>query len=95
MFKDAFSAGHAIVNKPAKDLTSHKYSVQVSVPVKQVGKTVGVSVGRFGLEQVFVTICRTHGLGSQLRTKMNATENKKQPFSWIQAKALPRGTASL
>jgi hypothetical protein len=49
-FKDPFNSGKTVVNKPAKDLTSHKYSVQVSVPIKHEGKTVGVLVGTFGLE---------------------------------------------
>lgn len=49
-FKEPFNSGKTVVNKPAKDLTSHKYSVQVSVPVKQGKMTIGVLVGTFGLE---------------------------------------------
>jgi hypothetical protein len=50
-FLSCFKTGNTVVNNPALDLTSKKYSVQVSVPVKDdTGAVLGVLVGTFGIE---------------------------------------------
>jgi hypothetical protein len=49
-FTQPFHSGATVVNKPALDLTSHKASVQISVPIKEGGKTIGVLVGTYALD---------------------------------------------
>jgi hypothetical protein len=50
-FLDCFKGGKTVVNKPALDLTSKTYSVQISVPVKDgQGATAGVLVGTFAIK---------------------------------------------
>jgi hypothetical protein len=49
-FIECFKGGSLVVNKPALDLTSKKYSVQVSVPVKDASGVIGVLVGTFGIK---------------------------------------------
>jgi hypothetical protein len=50
-FLDCYRSGKALVNPPALDLTSKKYSVQVSVPIRDSsGLVVGVLVGTFAIK---------------------------------------------
>jgi hypothetical protein len=49
-FSACFKSGQMLVNKPALDLTSKKYSVQISVPIKDASGTIGVLVGTFGIK---------------------------------------------
>jgi hypothetical protein len=49
-FLESYKSGKTIVNKPALDLTSKKYSVQISVPIKDGASTIGVIVGTYGIK---------------------------------------------
>ncbi|HXB97939.1 MAG TPA: PDC sensor domain-containing protein [bacterium] len=50
-FLDCYQSGQTKVNKPALDLTSKTYAVQISVPIKDAqGATAGVLVGTFSLK---------------------------------------------
>jgi hypothetical protein len=50
-FLECFKSGQTKVNKPALDLTSKTYSVQISVPIQDgEGTTVGVLVGTFAIK---------------------------------------------
>jgi hypothetical protein len=47
-FLACFKSGEAVVNKPALDLTSKTYSVQISLPIKDgSGAVIGVLVGTY------------------------------------------------